>query len=241
MIGLKYQVTIPILKPWTDKVVGLVRLGLYRAGWRVQELWVAKAGQKLTTSYAMYIRGLTTPDTVKELEPRRYVLSVVVGLRDKVAQKFETGFPVFDMKPGFLRSPKAKTSIKGIKYLTIFLPIRAPGKGAGTALGVKAIIPPDVYKRLTGFETPSDIAQRLRNVTLPRGITPAELKKIHTRYLRGQPYGRWGVFRRASTRSLPTSWIHPGFVGARIVPELIPSVGQIAKQSIDEVFREAGI
>lgn len=77
---------------------------IIEAALEARNFWETAAGQRLTTSRERYIDAIS----MTQEGPGQVTLS----LSDSFAQKVEKGSSGFDMKPGFLRSPKLKTGPK---------------------------------------------------------------------------------------------------------------------------------
>ncbi len=77
--------------------------------------WIRLAGERLHSTYREYVMGLNTSESIVKTGKGFSQVSLVGWLPNAV----ENGLPSFDMKPGFLASPKAKVSKKGKKYLRI--------------------------------------------------------------------------------------------------------------------------
>jgi len=232
MFEIKYEVKIPMLTPMFDRVRNIVARGLYDAAIKTFDKWVGLAGQTLTTSYEIYIKGLRQDMSIGPIEHGHQSVSVSVSLVDPLAKKFETGFPPYDMKPYFLR--RARQEGKEVKK--VWLPMRAPGKGTGVALHVRTTILFCVYGWLIG-KLPTLPSPQITQALLPPGVKPEDIIRNRGR----QYYSTYGVIRSVSPRSKPDSWIHPGYRGARLIPRLMPEVGRIAKESLDNAFKQAGM
>lgn len=77
----------------------------------------AAASQKLHSTKDKYIEAIKVENNVVILDKEQFVVGMV-----------EDGVPQFDMKPGLLASPKAKTAKNGQKYLVVPLSTVKQGK-----------------------------------------------------------------------------------------------------------------
>lgn len=169
-----------------------------------------------------------------------YIRSIQNGLRfpdDLVGEVFSTaphadliekGYEPFDMKPGLLASPKAKTSKSGKKYITV--PFRHGVPGTSTI----PTMPPRVYEQarrlaysrrnnaIKAFFTGRKYTWGGRleeDLTGQRSHIPPHPGKGYT-WKSGQYAGmvrmgrgrhtQYMTFRRVSENSDPQSWHHPG-------------------------------
>ena len=175
------------------------------------------AQQRLKTSKQDYIRSLNLYDIGSNI--------YVISLTGDQANYIEDGFQGFDQKPGLLNGPKAKISKKGTIYNTIPFThnpySKAPLNDKGTQLRsdllkvIQANNLDKIIKDASG--TPKQgIVARLKNT----GVRNLEgLVKIQKTYDKATQ-SRYVSFRRVSENSPSTSWIHPGYKGARIFDDL---------------------
>lgn len=140
------------------------------------------------------------------------------------AKYFEEGWSGFDMKPGLLNGPKARTTKKGIKFNIIPLQQRPFSK--------------DAPKPSTLVDTRNAIKQILKDKNIEKtvkeiegGATVTTFKGIENPMLKGltqvskqyqnRRQSQYFIFRMVTSKSDPSSWQHPGYQpGAQIFKEL---------------------
>jgi hypothetical protein len=158
--------------------------------------------------------------------------------KDKLIKMLEEGATAFDMKVGFLASPKVKVGKNGVKYLTI--PFRAATPNAvGESDVFSSVMPRQIYnivkKKDAVIDTPGG-GKRSAGIALreipeqfqTKKIRPAivdnkgnELFKayenkssVHEGLFKQQDaatgQNTYRSFRRVSENSADEAWIHPG-------------------------------
>lgn len=156
----------------------------------------------------------------------RFIGIVYLNPAAKLANMIEMGSSTFDMKTGFLSSPKVKTGKSG-PYITI--PFRFAGAGSiGESSGFAGVLPADVMTEVKKSpEQPLPLSSIGKQHRMPKSQAlrqrMGELKsKIGNLPMGGQTSKYEGVkrssvgsgytnFRRVSLNSDPMSWMHPGF------------------------------
>ncbi len=165
----------------------------------------------------------------KSLEVTRESLAVVLTLRGPLANRIEQGTPAFDMKPGMLKSPKAKSSRGGGTYLDIPMRHRVTERGSGTkvpksmrgmvkaAAGrvVKGGRPETLFKEKKG-----EIQQAMKVSAAAAGMAEAK------------------TFRRVSHNSPKDSWMYPNKEGLKAFEKTVAEVEQVAEQVLADVAKE---
>jgi hypothetical protein len=189
---------------------------------QARNIWIKIARQELHSSAANYISGIG--------EPKRRGSTVTLTLHGGLPNMIEEGCGPFDMKKGFLKSPKAKRDKRGHKYITIPLTLKSTGAKGGQP----PVMPGPIYnmamklsfgqsmnlpKRYEGWGLRSKLSRDLKKwghytwKTSPfQGIT--KFQRYPGLVPLGLPRERLAVyktFRRVSEKSDPNSWIHPGF------------------------------
>lgn len=198
----------------------------------VQRTWIEYASGVTVT----YSGGTFRVNSVSG----EYVRSIQDGLRfpdDFTGEVFTTapqasiiedGVPAYDMKPGLLASPKAKTNMDGKKWITV--PFRHGTPGTKTMQAM----PKDVHRQAQklGFSRRNNAIKALftgRKYTWNgRLAESAEGKRSHVAPHTGAGYtwktgqfsgmvkmgkakhSQYLTFRRVSENSDPQSWQHPG-------------------------------
>lgn len=192
-----------------------------------------EAQEKLKSTRTRYINNIKVVDSGP--------LSGTVLLdysKDKLVRMLEEGASAFDMKEGFLASPKVKIGKNGKRYLTI--PFRMATPGAVAEAGIfAAVMPTDIYK-VVKKKTPtievSGGGKRSTGLTLKEIPEQFQAKKSrpsiadnkgnelfkayehknsiyqglakHQDAATGQ--NTYRSFRRVSEASDDDAWIHPG-------------------------------
>jgi len=183
--------------------------------------WINTARKELRTSATSYISA------IGPVEQRG--TKADIKLTGWLPNALEEGHPAFDMKPFFLRSPKAKKTKKGPVFIVPFA-LKTPGRGPsppampwpiyrsaarlrfGSQLklptkyedyAIRTRLSPDIKKwgHYTWKASPFEGIVKTRSQTTPTHIVRGQLK-WRPQYM---------TFRAVSRRSDPNSWIHPGF------------------------------
>lgn len=186
--------------------------------------WIRTAQNKLKSTREDYIGAIS--GIYQESPYQGYI-----ELQGKFPQMLETGFSSFDIKDGFLKSPKKKTTDTGW-YMTIAFRHRTTGNLPNT-------MPKNVFnqaKRLGHGEQLKEALIRSLGYgpqTSHTGYTWKNSKydnltRIVKEYDSGKKHSQYLTYRRVSDKSDPASWIHPGYQGAKIVDEIRPKVESFA-------------
>jgi hypothetical protein len=206
--------------------------------------WIKVARANLRTSKDAYVSGIREG----EIQGRNGVIRLVGWLPNAIEQ----GLGPFDMKPGFLRSPKAHGK-QGNKYFNVPFQLRAPGSAGGSP----PVMPQSIYnlasklrfgqslqlpKIYEGYGLRSRLSQdmsRWGNYTWQtspfQGITrerrfPGELQTSSAGRM-----AQYKTFRRVSSRSDRSSWIHPGFRARDLMEKAVANY----ESKISEVVSQA--
>jgi len=224
---------------------------LMMAGQEAQHEWHKLARNKLHGTAHAYISSISSPVYSRN--------KVTITLRSDtpegmLANKLEQGCGPFDMKPGFLRSPKAKG--KGAdKYLTIPLRLKSYGSRGDSP----PVMPSTIYKKAAALEVG-------QSMTLPkkyegyglRTRLSADLKRWDSYTWKTSPFqgitkvarwpnliplgtpresaGMYMIFRRVSKKSSPDSWIHPGFKAINLIEQVESKLDNIFAKIVDNVL-----
>lgn len=162
------------------------------------------------------------------------------------AESIESGYPAYDMKPGFLASSKAHTGSGGHRYLDIPFrhgtPVRdAKREGPSPRAHFAQTMTPAVY----------DMARKLRANSGDRLLDPEGLRQVKPQVgamqnpylhktskhagmqkLGGKGNTRYLSFRRVSDTSDPASWWHPGVPPLNVIAGVIAHVQQLMPQIV---------
>ena len=222
--------------------------------WVVGE-WAEVAKHVLTTSYIQYIDGLAQDGSLEPLSvaPEGYTAAVV--LVGSFPNMLESGSPAFDIKPGLLRSPKAKRDRKGRPYIIVPFRSRPTAGSTGVAVGGGAL--PSGFPQLAqqlAFQGPGKPTQAQITAKSKFDVMAAAHPGAIKPQVGGMtgPY-RWGsspfagmvkggskgheqymTFRAVSANSNPSSWWHPGLKGVDVAPQVAPR----AQAAMEQLFNE---
>lgn len=200
--------------------------------------WASLASQKLHSTANEYMRGL---------EVHHYPNRSTVTLKGWLPNAMEKGKNSWDIKDGLLRSSKAKTSAKGGKYITVPMPLKAPGSGERGPS--PPVMPWSIYKIVSRspMGKSTQLPVRLENLGWRTRLSPDPtkwspytwktspfqgIKKSPDPARRGK--ARYNTFRRVSTNSDPSSWIHPGFSPLNLAGQVAQKLPNI----IDKLFSD---
>lgn len=168
----------------------------------------------------------------------------------------EEGFSSFDMKPGLLAGPRAKMGKNG-PYNTVPFEHSVGGKPRDLAAairqeGLKAIIR---EKKLGGIKLGTSgsplqgtvarirtgavfgqISDQTRRILGNQTANLDGLAKIQKTYDK-KTESRFMTFRRVSKRSKASSWIHPGYEGAKIFPTIEQFLSREIEKTMNSILR----
>lgn len=140
---------------------------------------------------------------------------------------YEKGWESYDMKPGLLNGPKSKPTADGKgRFNTVpfkkrgTAPKGSPVNIADTAAAIKRIAKDNSLER---------IEKQIKGgtITTYKGIEDPMLKGLtkvtqlyKTKTGKDRKSSQYFVFRRVSSKTDPSKWIHPGYKGAKVFPDL---------------------
>lgn len=205
---------------------------------RFAQAWQYEAGIALKGSRGEYINSIVVVD-----EGFAKGSVMLVG---EHANSMEEGMDGFDMKPGLLSGPNAKSTKDGGKYNVVPFSIGTPGALEENFNG--GLMPQDVYdvvkdkkveiplpgggkasKALKPEEIPVQFrAPKVKSVKIPGTKQTGEYTHKNSIYegirkvedpATGQ--NRYQSFRAVSTKSDPLSWIHPGIEAKKIAEKTL--------------------
>jgi hypothetical protein len=203
--------------------------------------WAKLASRRLHGTANEYIRGLVVR--------HRPGISTVT-LTGWLPNAIEKGMSPYDIKRGLLASPKAKRDAKGNAYMTVPLPLKAPGSGERGPS--PPVMPWSVYKIASRSPMGSttklplrleDIGRRTRLSADPTKWSAYTWKTspfsgIHKSPNPSKPgKARYNTFRRVSTKSDPSSWIHPGFAARHLADQVVAKVDTIFAKHVDDMLK----
>ena len=152
----------------------------------------------------------------------------------------EDGFPGYDMKPGLLNGPKSRVNKQGKRYNIVPFRHKPFGKAGGSSNSTRAKLQNELSATIKKYGLDQIIKDsnnralegRVKSLT-NKGLLPnlQGLTKYQKRY-KSVIQSTYMTFRVVSENSSPSSWIHPGYRGANIFPELEKYVDE----QIDEIL-----
>jgi hypothetical protein len=226
---------------WTEAVSGRVLPGMTKA-----------------VTDDRYAAALAGPGSLQYPFDGDEFAGAVVCVDGKLAMRIEDGYGSYDMKPGLLAGPAAKTSKDGHRYNTIPFTHSTPG-----TQGVKgASMPSDIYAlakglgpgialklkgQMAGYGVRSKVPALVNAQAVARGLqgpmatpytwrnSPYEgMRRIHK-----PGHSTYMTWRRVSDTSDPSSWIHPGAAPNRIIDAVGSFCAPIVLQNIQQAVLEA--
>lgn len=180
------------------------------------------AAQRLFTSRENYRNALK----YEELSDDLYV--IYLDPKNAAANFTESGWDGFDMKNGLLNGPKARVSKKGKKFNIIPFQQHPYSKDYPQD-PVKKQVVADLREAIQSIVTDKSINKTVKKFndktltyykdiddTRLQGLTkissPIEGKK--------SKHSQFFIFRVVSENSDPSTWMHPGYKGAKVFPDL---------------------
>jgi hypothetical protein len=238
--------------PHTQKAV-------YDATIAARDTWREVAGNELKHSTGTYVRSIGISTDIQD------PLHGLVISNHPAARYLEQGYGPFDMKPGLLRSQKAKVSKEGHRYMTVPLRHGTPRTGATEAgrgeerATLASMMPTGVAKMAEklvrshmkggpGQKRLPDMGWFLQTKLTPRLLGLPAYTWKHGKFAglvkTGAPgHTQYMTFRTVSAKkSDPSSWIHPGLRALRICEqakvECEPTVKEILKRGFEKDLEE---
>lgn len=165
--------------------------------------WVNLARENLKLTTETYIENIGPIERPNNNE-------AVITLTGVLPNMLEQGAASFDMKPGLLESPKAKTGKDGSRFIDIHF-----AHGTPTQTKVPSL-PKDVFKKANTMQMGERYSDKNRrknwNIGRPDGYE--HKTGIFDDMTRSRPKGEglneFKSFRRISDKSDPNAFIHPG-------------------------------
>ena len=230
-----------------DRVAGAtiasLKIELARVAHAAHNEWIRLAKERLSTSQDLYVNALQQSQSFYSAPDMDSHTITLVG---QMANNIESGMGSFDMKgvrPGWLGGSKAKTAADGSTYVVIPFRHSTTSKKMGYTGKAKDMGLKDQLKKVAkdyGMNRMQRTAtgQVVKGITqkVPRSPTQARKTDVH-RYLhnltriqapvagttpsgkeRGQ--AQLMTWRVMSTKSDPSSWIHPGIEAKNLLREV---------------------
>lgn len=201
----------------------------------VQQIWQAYAlGARVTYSGGTFVVQSRNGDYARSIQrmfPYRGITSGLVFADSMEAEMIEEGYGPFDMKPGLLKSPKARVDRNGNRYITIPFRHNVPEAGA-----TGAPMPQNIYNQarkldfseITGrnpwgrftylwggrigqMEQGRQVKPQVGGMTAPyQWKTSPFSGMVRMKDSATNRSGGYLTFRRVSVNSDPNAWWHPG-------------------------------
>lgn len=220
-------------------VVGAIQTAITSSLAVIKDKWQYEAQQKLNSTRPMYMMGLDFNSIVYPYDGQQFSGAVI--LRGKLPNMIESGFSAFDMKLGFSKSPKRKiTKNKDGSsgwYLTI--PMR---HGTPNSFMYGQPMPKDVYAEARKLKDGQSLSVSGGQGTSWNGYQHKTNKydgltriiksytNPDTQKTTRQSY--FMTFRRVSNNSDPSSWMHRGYIGAKIADSIMPYSTEIFETNL---------
>lgn len=241
-ISVEMKGALPSIKSQLRTIVAL-------AADAARTQWVNTARKDLRTSATTYITS------IGPVEQRG--VQANIRLTGWMANALEEGLPAFDMKRGFLRSPKAKRTKKGPVFIVPFAL-----KSSGAAGASPPVMPQPIYRMASKLKFGGtlnlpikyeDYAIRTRlspdikkwghytwKSSPFEGIVKTRSQTTPTQTVRGQTRWRpqYMAFRAVSKRSDPNSWIHPGFKARNLMEKAAGEFEKLFPDIVNKVLGE---
>lgn len=193
----------------------------------------ALAEEKLHSGVAEYIDALSIS------ESREGGLTTYTIKLDPSANKWEEGFPSYDMKEGLLAGPNSSLGVNGARYNTV--PFEHTPYNKGPAGPTVTALKQSAQKAIAMYGL-NEIIKTSGNKVLQGKVGVINDKRFNaniqgmTKYQSGQgkkAKSTFMTFRRVSDNSDPDSWIHPGFEGIHLFEEL----SSMAEEEMDNIIK----
>lgn len=213
--------------------------------------WVRMARSELYSTASSYIIGIQEPT----IRGSTVEIKLISTKENPLPDMIENGCGPFDMKPGLLRSPKAKKSKKGGRYITVPLYMKTSGaRGASPP-----VMPASIYKsaKQLGFGQSLSLSKTYEGYGMRTRLS-ADIKRWGHYTWKTSPFqgitkvrrypglvplglprellASYMTFRRVSNKSDPASWIHPGFRSRRFIERTAEKINDILPRILDSVY-----
>lgn len=236
-----FEITVDIQgQPFDDAAL---HAAVQQALLYVQSAWIAAVsgsaapGMSRPVTDDRYAAALATPDALEYPFNADPFQGRVTMTDPALAQRYETGYKPFDIKPGLLRGKSAKTAKAGHRYAVVPFIHATPG-----TVGQKGAALPAVVYQVAAAATQGGRVSLLPQLALLGQRSKLPIGGMATPYTwKTGPYaglvrgGRTGhttyqTFRTVSDRSDPASWWHPGMPPNPIIASVRDLVAPIVEQ-----------
>jgi hypothetical protein len=211
--------------------------------------WVKLAREVLHSTASAYVSAIGEPEGRGLTRTIRLKSDTSAG---KLANALEEGIGPFDMKEGFLKSRKAKRSKAGGKYITIPFQLKTPG----AAGGMPPVMPRSIYRLASQMQSGQQLKlpTHLDGYAIRSRLSP-DLKKWDNYTWKSSPFqgitktpmfpgmlpeaqksSKYTTFRRVSSKSDPSSWIHPGFRAVNLADRASEKLKDIFPKIVETVW-----
>lgn len=225
MSNSKFNITVDVSHllvndQLSPQVTTAIRTSIQTSLAIIRDRWQREIQTRLKSTRMLYLQGLGFDSVVYPLDADGY--AGAVQLRGKLPNMLEHGFPSFDIKRGFAKSPRAHASKSGGWYLTVPFRHSTPGSNGmyGTPMpktvysaarkladGGRLSFPGAGDRSWTGYQHKNTRYDGLTRIV--RSYQSANQSQYYT-------------FRRVSNNSDPLSWWHPGYRGVQVASRLMP-------------------
>lgn len=207
--------------------------------------WIKEAKKSLRSTATVYIQAIGEP-TVKGIK-------AVIKLTGWLPNAMECGHEPYDMKPGLLKGPKSRTSKSGGRYNIVPFPMKTSGsRGASPP-----VMPEPIYRRALkmGFGESMALPKKYEGYAIRSRLSP-DIKRWGNYTWKSSPFSgitkvrKWPgelpttlagrraaymTFRTVSSKSDPSSWIHPGFRAKNLMEAAADHLNQIFPDIVNKV------
>lgn len=241
----------------------MIRNVMMMVGEEARNQWIRLARARLHGTATGYVSSIGEPVYREGKSPQISITLRADTPAGKLANMQEQGCSPWDMKPAFLRSPKAKTakSTRGRekvpgKYITIPLRLKSYGSHGASP----PVMPSTIYKMANQLKIGQSLAlpKKYEGYGLRSRLSPDIQRWSHYTWktspfqnitkvakwpglvrlgLPREAAGMYLIFRRVSRKSDKGSWIHPGFRSLALRELVINEVEfKIFPKILDNVF-----
>lgn len=187
----------------------------------IRDKWQTEAQNKLMSTRADYLLGLDF-NSIRIPYDTSAPFNGAVVLQGTLPNMIEAGYPAFDEKIGFSKSPKIVQTKSGGWKLVIPFRHMTPG-----AYMYGNSMPKDIYKQAkklqgkSALKIPGAGATSWTGYQHRGGSIYNGMQRIVKSYQKATQ-AFYMTFRTVSNNSDPMSWWHPGYKGAHIAESIMP-------------------
>jgi len=208
--------------------------------------WIKEAKRSLRSTATTYIQAIGEP-SVKGIK-------AVIKLSGWLPNAIEEGHEPYDMKPSLLKGPKSKRSKSGGRYNVVPFPMKSSGSKGGSP----PVMPEPIYRRAVrmGFGESMALPKKYEGYAIRTRLSP-DIKRWGHYTWKSSPFSgitkvrKWPgelpttlagrraaymTFRTVSSKSDPSSWIHPGFKAANCLDKAAGNLNKIFPDIVNKVI-----